>query len=221
MCFSAPASFLTAAFTGAAGVAAVRRTTDWREIPLASVPLFFALQQAVEGALWLSLPLGAEDATCQALTHAFLIFALLFWPVFAPLAAYFVEPDPKRRRAIAACLAVGLGVSAYLLSVLIGSTHQALLKAGHIVYETEPPPNGLVGIFYLVATGLGPAFSSHRAVNLLSIIVVIGSVVAWLAYWEAFVSVWCFFAAAASTVIVLHFVRSYAIAAPPGAAVPK
>ncbi len=210
MCFSATASFATAAVTAAAGISAWRRTSERRELPLASVPFFFAAQQGVEGALWLTLPSAPHGTTCAFLTHTFLVFALLFWPIFAPIAALSIETDPFRRRAIFACTLVGAGVSLYLLSVLFGSTHQALLKAGHIVYDTEPPPNGLVGIFYLIATGLGPAFSSHRAVNLLSIIVVVGSVVAYVMYWEAFVSVWCFFAAAASAVIVLHFERTHA-----------
>jgi hypothetical protein len=38
--------------------------------------------------------------------------------------------------------------------------------------------------------------------------VLAGSALAYVFYWEAFVSVWCFFAAAASVVILLHFERS-------------
>lgn len=205
MCFSATASFLTAAVTGAAGIAALQRTTDARERPLAAIPLLFSVQQAVEGALWLMLPVAPESQTCAVLTHTFLIFALIVWPVFAPLAALAIEREPWRRKAIMACTLVGAGVSLYLLSVLTGSTNIALLKDGHIIYDSQPPPARAIGLFYLIATGLGPALSSQRAVNLLSIIVVAGSLVAWFAYWDAFVSVWCFFAAAASVVILLHF----------------
>jgi hypothetical protein len=211
MCFSATASFLTAAVTGAAGVAAVQRTESRRELPLAAMPLIFAAQQAVEGALWLNLPAAPQDLTCTVLTHTFLVFALLFWPVFAPLSALAIEGEPWRRKAILACTVTGVAVSLYLLSVLMSSTHAALVKDGHIIYDSQPPPDPLVGIFYLVATGLGPALSTHRAVNLLSIIVVVGSLVAWIAYWDAFVSVWCFFAAGASVVILMHFQRARAI----------
>jgi hypothetical protein len=42
-------------------------------------------------------------------------------------------------------------------------------------------------------------------VAILGLVVAIGSVVAWLFYAEAFVSVWCFFAATASVVILGHF----------------
>jgi hypothetical protein len=50
--------------------------------------------------------------------------------------------------------------------------------------------------------------SSQRTVAMLGAIVSIGSIVAWLFYAEAFVSVWYFFAAAASVVILAHFERA-------------
>lgn len=205
MCFSATASFLTAAVTGATGIAALQRTSSRRELPLAAIPLLFAAQQAIEGTLWLSLPAAPNSYSCAVLTHSFLIFAFVFWPVFAPIAALAVENEPWRRKAILACAVVGTGVALYLVSVVTGSANTALLKDGHIIYDSQPPPSPATGIFYLIATGLGPALSSHRAINILSIIVVLGSLIAWFAYWDAFVSVWCFFAAAASAVILLHF----------------
>lgn len=210
MCFSPAASFFAATVTGASGIAALQRTNSRREWPLAAMPLFFSAQQTVEGLLWLSLPSDPTGPVCLALTDTFLFFALLFWPIAAPFSALLVEEVPMRRRLIACCLLVGLGVSAYLAGVLIEGKHVALLQQNHIIYDTVPPPAPAVGFFYLIATGLGLALSSHRAVNLLSILVVTGSVAAWLAYWDAYVSVWCFFAAAASIVILLHFERARA-----------
>lgn len=208
MCFSASASFLTAAVTAAAGVFALKRTREPREWPLASMPLFFAGQQVIEGALWLALPSGTAAPACMVLTDTFLFFALVFWPVFAPCTALLMEDDPARRRLMLACLATGAAVSAYLASVLLGSQHQAILQDGHIIYDSQPPPNSAIGIPYLIATGLSLALSSHRAINLVSLIVVTGSLLAWFAYWDAFVSVWCFFAAGASAVVALHFERA-------------
>ncbi len=46
MCFSATASFVTVAFTGVAGLAAVTRAGPREEVPLAAVPLVFAVQQS-------------------------------------------------------------------------------------------------------------------------------------------------------------------------------
>jgi hypothetical protein len=50
------------------------------------------------------------------------------------------------------------------------------------------------------AIGLPLLMSSQRTVVVLGAIVV-----AYALYWEAFVSVWCFFAAAASVAILCHF----------------
>lgn len=207
MCFSASASFLTAAVTGAAGIASLRLARQRREIPVAAMPLFFALQQSIEGALWILLPQTPPPSLCGPLTYGFLTFAFVFWPVFAPFAAYCVEDDARRKRAIALCLLTGCCVSAYLADVLWGGQADARMSGLHIVYESAPPPDPRIGIPYLVATGLALALSSHRALNVLSLIIVAGNVFAWVAYWEAFVSVWCFFAAAASGVIFMHFAR--------------
>ena len=48
MCFSAQASFVTAAITGAIGIVSLTRVNEPRELPFASIPLLFALQPAVE-----------------------------------------------------------------------------------------------------------------------------------------------------------------------------
>jgi hypothetical protein len=62
-------------------------------------------------------------------------------------------------------------------------------------------------VLYLVATAITPLLSSHRAVALLGAIVLAGWLFAYFMYWEAFASVWCFFAAAGSIVILMHFER--------------
>jgi small-conductance mechanosensitive channel len=55
------------------------------------------------------------------------------------------------------------------------------------------------------AIGLPLLMSSQRTVVVLGATVLVGLVVAYALYWEAFVSVWCFFAAAASVAILCHF----------------
>lgn len=191
--------------TGAVGAVAIRQTHERCELPLALVPLFFAVQQAIEGLIWLTLPLAQYGMVLQFLTYLFLFFALCFWPVFAPVAVFCIERVLWRQRAILVCIVMGAAVSLYLASILISSAVMTTLKDGHIIYGSDPFPHRLAGIFYLLATGFGPALSSHRSVNALAIVVLIGSVVAWVVYWDSFISVWCFFAAGASLVILLHF----------------
>jgi hypothetical protein len=210
MCFSATASFVTAAVAGAIGVAAVLRAGDAREMPLASIPLFFAVQQFAEGALWLILPVAPESASSSWFTHTYLLFALVFWPVFAPLSAYLIEPQPGRRQWIAVCLAFGLAVAAYFLWLVVALPHRASIEAGAIRYETGSQAPYIAGGTYLVATTFALLLSSHPAVLLLGLIVLAGYVTSLYFFESAFVSVWCFFAAAGSIVILGHFERARA-----------
>ena len=205
MCFSAPASFIASAVTGAAGLGAVVRAREKAEVPFAAIPLFFAFQQALEGLLWLNLPVAPDSRATSALTHGFLFFALVFWPLFAPWAAFLIEPDPRRRGLIRLCLALGAGVSCFLLWTIVQGTHTAAIAAGHIAYILDPYPPMGVGLAYLAATAGGTLLSSQSTVRLFGAIVLAGSLIAYFAYWEVFLSVWCFFAAAASAVILAHF----------------
>ena len=71
MCFSATASFSAASITAVIGIATLRQVKHPRELLLAAMPLLFAVQQAIEGALWVSLPAGSDDGRCA--------FPLFFW----------------------------------------------------------------------------------------------------------------------------------------------
>jgi UDP-N-acetylmuramyl pentapeptide phosphotransferase/UDP-N-acetylglucosamine-1-phosphate transferase len=50
--------------------------------------------------------------------------------------------------------------------------------------------------------------SSHRAIALGGVVIFMGSVVSYWMYWNAFTSVWCFFAAITSALVILHFERA-------------
>jgi len=209
MCFSATASFVTATITGAAGLAALNRARAPREWPVAAVPLFFAAHQSVEGLLWLLLPVAPGGASSTILTYVYLVIAEVWWPIYAPLACLLIEPSKLRRLAMLACLGVGLVVAAFYLQAIVSHPHAARIVDGHIVYVSENKVSFPMGAAYLVATGAAMALSSHRAMIALSVIVIGGACLSYMLYWESFVSVWCFFAAVASVVVVFHFERAY------------
>jgi len=208
MCFSATASFVAAGVTGAIGIAAMTRVSRPRELPLAVTPILFALQQAIEGLLWLHLPTAPAGAAAARLTFLFLLFAESFWPVYAPVAALLLEPPGLRRRLMVPCLAAGIGVVAYLSWWMLAGAHHARILGGHIVYDTGFEPSAAVGAAYLAATCLPLMLSSQRTVAVLGAIILAGCAVAYAFYWDTLVSVWCFFAAAASLVILGHFERA-------------
>ncbi len=204
MCFSAEASFVAAGITGSIGVAAICLTKSPREILLAATPLFFAVQQSIEGLLWLNLPLAPNGSISLTLTVLFQFLAEVWWPVYAPLAVLLVEPGETRRRYMRFCLAIGLGVAAYLFWGIVSRPHGASIQDGHIVYAKEYKDSYVLALAYLAATCLPLVLSSLRKIVILGTIILVGSVIAYFSYWEAFVSVWCFFAAAASAVILFH-----------------
>jgi len=208
MCFSVTSSFLAAGVTGAVGAAAVSRVSQPSQLPLAAVPLFFAAQQVVEGALWLTLPVAPDGPVSTTLTYSFLLFAKAFWPFFVPFAVLLVEPESIRRRVLIALCGIGTGVAIFFLGSILTYNHSAHILGGHVVYSAEPHLSETVRLAYLLTTCIAPMFSSYRAVQLLGLIVTAGSVITFFFYWDAFTSVWCFFAAAASVVILAHFERA-------------
>jgi hypothetical protein len=209
--FSATASFTAAAVTGSIGALTLRSALakhDYRILPLASFPLLFAAQQLVEGFLWLDLA-GPEPGVCRTiLIHAFSGYAEVFWPIFAPLAALLVEPERWRRRLMMLCLAVGLALSAYLLVKMVTHPYDAFVGSGHIVYENGfQYPSGLE-FPYLVATTISLLLSSHKVVQLMAFVILVGFAVAYISFYESYPSIWCFFAAAASVLVYLFISRA-------------
>jgi hypothetical protein len=205
MCFSAPASFVTAGITGVIGLVALTRVNGPRELPLAATPLLFAGQQCVEGLLWLNLPQAPDGFLSASSTVLYLFFAEAFWPLYAPIAVWLIEPNATRRHLMVVCLGVGAIVGIYLLWWILDNPPFAMISGGHIVYVTESGHSDAVGAAYLAATALPLLLSSRRSVVVLGAIVLTGLVVAYALYWQSLTSVWCFFAAAASVAILSHF----------------
>ena len=114
MCFSATASFSAASITAVIGIATLRQVKHPRELPLAAMPLLFAVQQAVEGALWLQLPAGGGRDAVVALSLCFLVFAKVLWPACVAPAVLLIEPDLRRRQVLYALAALGSTISLYI-----------------------------------------------------------------------------------------------------------
>jgi hypothetical protein len=210
MCFSAAASFAAAAIVGGIGIATLRNAAGVHRavLPIAAFPVLFAVQQATEGFLWLDLG-QPEPGVCRPiLTHAFLAYAEVFWPVFAPLAALLIEPVPWRRRMIAISLAIGIALAGYLLFMMIANPYVAAIADGHIAYRNAATyPRG-IEIPYVLATTISLLLSSHRLIQLLALIILAGFGVAYVSFYASYISIWCFFAAVASVVVYLFVKRA-------------
>jgi hypothetical protein len=173
-------------------------------LPLAAMPMIFAVQQAGEGLLWLSLD-GVHLAAPAELAFVFLIFAYVFWPIYTPLAVLLVETQPARKRLLVLSAGVGLGLGGHLLWWLLAHPHAVSAEGRHLVYDTGYNATLPVALTYFISANFPLMLSSHRLIRRLGFVIVVGSGIAYLSYWTAFISVWCFFAAAASVMILGHF----------------
>jgi hypothetical protein len=207
MCFSATASFSAAAVIGSIGIVTLSSAAakpNHRILALAAFPALFAIQQMVEGLLWLDLAAPEPGTLRGVLVHAFQGYAEVFWPVYAPLAALLIEPERRHRILISVCLVIGVALSAYLLVAMIGHPYQASVGEGHIVYRNDfQYPTG-IEVPYVVATTLSLLLSSERDVQRLALVILIGFAVAYVSFHHAYISVWCFFAAIASAMVYLY-----------------
>ncbi len=136
MCFSATASFTAAAVTGALGLFAMARTRRLHDLPLAATPVLFAVQQVTEGLIWLRMPMEPHASIGGPLILTYLLFAQVFWPAYAPLAVWILEPNPKRRALMLPWIPVGLAVSGYLLWGLLPGPGTASAGNMHVIYTT-------------------------------------------------------------------------------------
>ena len=97
MCFSAGASFAGGVIISGIGVATIREVHKPSQLVFASIPLFFGVQQIVEGCLWLTLP-NIDYLNIQKIaTYSFLILAQVLWPTLIPVSVLLMEESSKKK----------------------------------------------------------------------------------------------------------------------------
>ena len=210
MCFSASVSFAASAFVASAGILAIRATQKPAERPFASVPILFAIQQFIEGVLWLLLPhVGTTPAT-QGLTQVYAFFIGVIWPIMIPLGILLIEPGLIRRRLMMAVLAIGVIVAIGTFGIIVRYGVGVQVVNQCLVY-TNPVGGGLlIRSAYVIATCAAYFLSSHASVRWIGVAMVAGFGVAFSFYRLNWPSVWCFFAAIVSMLIYYYFRRSRA-----------
>ena len=206
MCFSVQADLVAGAALLPVAALSLREVRCAREVPFASLPLVFAAHQLIEAVVWA----GKDGHVSPGLTHlaavAYLVIALPLLPTLVPLAVLLLEPRDRRAR-VAPFVAVGVVVSAYLTYALV--THHVTVEARpHSLHYSTGVQNGAVwGALYIAAV-IGPAvLSGYRSIVVFGVANLVGlSVVAWL-YTDAFVSLWCVYAAIVSVLVLAHLLR--------------
>lgn len=210
MCFSATASFIAGSALSATGAVTLRKTETKREIPFASIPLLFGVQQIFEGFVWLSFSFSNPMWNSVA-SHGFLFFAYVLWPVFVPFAVGLLETDISRKKLLEVFQIAGIAVGLYFLYFLFFHPLVSHVANKSIVYFLSVPYGFQVTGLYVLVTCGSLLFSSRKMINIFGILTATSFAAAYYFYTVALVSVWCFFAAILSFVIYWHFRRERGI----------
>jgi hypothetical protein len=211
MCFSATASFSAALVLGSIGALSLREVwlrRSYRAIPFAMIPMLFGIQQAAEGVIWLLLTPGGH-AWIPAATSIFIMFAYILWPIWTAFSVALLEQQLVRRNFLYCVMSFGFVWSSLCgyYATQYGVVATQLQK--HICYSSPhfDAHSWVWGITYLFVLA-APFFISSIPGFAWWGTLLIASCVFTVVFWAvAFTSVWCFFSALLS-VILLHIIRS-------------
>jgi hypothetical protein len=206
MCFSPTASFTAGVGLLIVGTVTARRARRSVELPFALIPALFGVQQLIEGAIWLTLPDKAPLLNV-GLTVAYSLFSHVLWPVYVPTAILLLEPIPWRRRVLTGIALSGAAVGLFLLYFIVTMPIVSQIQGRHIIYLSPHFYLVAVMILYVASTCISMLFSSHRKVRLFGGAAFAAFAVTYVFYNVWLISVWCFFAAALSIIVLLYFPR--------------
>lgn len=212
MCFSAVGSFALSGVLAGTGVTAMVLNKSPEQRLFAAIPLVFAAQQAAEGVVWLTIADPAQ-ATLQHLSVAvFLGIAVVIWPVWCPFSIFLAERNAARRRVLAVMSGIGVVVSLGAVALLVRWHPVAMVVSHSIQYVHEASTLGRFTVLVYAVAALLPFFVSTTVLaRTIGVTFVLSLVVTWLSYREALTSVWCFFAAILSGLILVAVLRGNAV----------
>jgi hypothetical protein len=214
MCFSATVSFATGTLLSLIGLLSLRACRTRKELPLALVPVFFAIQQFSEGVVWKGFDWALDRhiyfVTHQVSVYIFLFFALTVWPVWIPFSIWCLEKSTSRKNILLSILIIGILVSMYQLGLLIYYGATASIVSGHINYGlTRPQAFEMAGmLLYLMAVAIPFLITSVRYMYTFGLLVFLSVIINQFLFERAvFGSVWCFFAALLSFFVYFMLVK--------------
>jgi hypothetical protein len=204
MCFSLEASVAGGIVLSTIGVTAIKKVQVPSQYAFASIPLVFGIQQFSEGAVWLSLQNPAFAGLEPYGTNTFLFVARVLWPVLMPLSVLLMENEEKKRKTLRIMLGMGSVVALYYSYCLLFLNVEPNIAGHHIRYISDYPDAIADPIFFLyVMAAIPPLFvSSNTRTRLLGVLFLAAVIVTGVFYVQYLTSVWCFFAAIVSMVIL-------------------
>ena len=213
MCFSATGSFGVAAVIAGIGAVAMAQDKPPSHRMLAAVPLLFAAQQVAEGVVWMTIHQPGDDGPQRIAVALFLGFALVGWPIWVPLSLFVAERNRRRKRILAVFSWIGVTVGMYAAVMLLRGRPTAHVAGHSIAYSyKERGPALVLALYlpgYLLPTVVPFFVSTISRAKLMGTVLVLSLVATFVIERQALTSVWCFFAAILSVLIVLSTGRDH------------
>jgi hypothetical protein len=189
------------------GATSIARSSSREYRMFAAVPLVFAAQQAAEGVVWLTIGQPSHATLDRLAVTAFLGFALVIWPTWLPFSLRLVEQDPARRRALTGLVRVGAIISMSAAALLIFWRPAASIVGHSIHYDyggsSDLPRRLFVLLAYLVPTIVPLFVSTRNLARTIGVTLAVSWILTLVIQRNALTSVWCFFAAILSGLVVI------------------
>jgi hypothetical protein len=135
------------------------------------------------------------------------MFAMIVWPFWIPITMRLLEKERKRKKILNSFIVLGVAVSAVVVFLLINVPLRLIPETHHLHYQFElaQSTKNLVWIFtvmYVLATVVTPFLSSFKEMKWLGIVFLVAYIIAQFLFPGFIVSVWCYFAAVLSIVVL-------------------
>lgn len=204
MCFSPEASFGAAAGLTIAGAIAWKKAGPTPLRLLAAIPLFFGTQQFMEGLVWMSNLHESWAGVRSVSTYLFIFFAWIIWPLFIPLSLFLLERNRLRKRILLALTGIGVFVASTLAYIMVTTEIHGVVEDCSISYDFhfQSSYGGLFGLLYLSVTALPNLISTTGRMWVLALVNFGTYFVSKVYYENHVISVWCFFAAISSFLVL-------------------
>jgi hypothetical protein len=206
MCFSTTASFGAGVILSGAGILAAKKVTEPKQRMFAAIPAIFAIQQFAEGFVWLSLTQESFASWLRPAAFVFLFFAEVLWPLWIPLAMLKLETRAERKQILRFLSGLGLVFALHTLYYLMTNAFEAQISEHHIGYTLHFRSSFVIftWIVYGILTVVPTFVSSVPKMWIVGVPMTASFFIAKILYPNNVISVWCYFAAIISIIVVIQ-----------------
>ena len=205
MCFSATASFTASGIIGLIGGRTIAKANS-ADRYLAYIPILFAIQQSIEGIIWLGFSNPFFEDYRQIATSFFLMFAWAIWPMYIPFAIAHGEKDERRESILKSLRIPGIIAGIGAIFPIFMSDPIPRIIDFHIDYFIQHDLYDQFviqsyNVLYLLCTVVPMFISSRKGMTTYGLSNIFGLIIAGIFYESSVPSTWCFFSAIFSIMI--------------------